>query len=169
MNGYRILIKRLTGLLEEETELFESLFFILIDEKKALTSARMNKLNEACKEKENIILKIRILEEQRIRVLQKISTLNDCPHENITMEGLSELADEDEYARLRKCRSNLLSLAESIGELNNSNRSLLNHSIDFVRTSLSFLDNFISPRPLYFSNGQIRAYEQSGRIFSGHH
>jgi len=165
----KILINRLTCLLEEEIELLEALLAILLDEKNSLVYAQLNKLNEACKAKENLILKIRILEEQRLHVLHEFSKLSGRSLENITLEKLSELAGEVESTRLAECRSNLLSLIKSIGDLNNSNRSLLNYSIGLVRTSLSFLDNFIYQGPLYYSNGRLCTIDKSGRFFSGHH
>ena len=165
----KILINRLTSLLEEETELLEALLSVLQGEKNALICARLNKLNEACKEKENLILKVRILEEQRVHVLQELSELSGYSPGVITLAGLAGLAEGDDSTRLTVCRSNLLSLTESIRELNNSNRSLLNYSIGLVRTSLSFLDNFICPKPLYYNNGRLQAIDKSGRVFSGHH
>ncbi len=165
----KILIKRLTSLLDEEIELFEALLSVLQDENNALICAKLNKLNETCKEKENLVLKIRILEEQRIYVLQEFSELSGCSPGIITLAGLSRLAEGDNSTRLTDCRSNLLSLAESIRDLNKSNRSLLNYSIGLVRTSLSFLDNFISPNFLYYNNGRLQTIDKSGRFFSGHH
>ncbi len=165
----KILIKRLTSLLDEETELLEALLSVLQDENNALSCAKLNKLNETCKEKENLVLKIRILEEQRIHILQEFSEVSGCSPRIITLAGLSGLAEGDDSTRLTGCRSNLLSLAESIRDLNKSNRSLLNYSIGLVRTSLSFLDNFISPNLLYYNNGRLQTIDKSGRVFSGHH
>jgi flagellar biosynthesis/type III secretory pathway chaperone len=160
----KILIKRLTTLLDEETELLGALLSILQDENNALICAKLNKLNETCKKKENLILKIRILEEQRIHVLQEFSELSGHTPGIITLAELSGLAEGDDYTRLAGCRSNLLSLSESIRDLNKSNRSLLNYSIGLVRTSLSFLDNFISPNLLYYNNGRLQTIHQTGRL-----
>ncbi|MBL0731355.1 MAG: flagellar export chaperone FlgN [Desulfosarcina sp.] len=178
MNGYsnsepaidlmKKLINRLTSLLEEENELLEALLSVLLDEKNGLVYAQLNKLNEACKAKENLILKIRILEEQRLHVLHEFSKVSGCSLENITLEKLSELAGEVDSTRLIECRSSLLSLTKSIGDLNNSNRSLLNYSMGLVRTSLSFLDNFTSQEPLYYRDGRLCTIDRSGRFFSTH-
>lgn len=165
----KILISRLKCLLEEETEILEAFLSVLRDENDSLAGAQLNKLNKACKAKENLILKIRILEEQRRHVLHELSKILDSSMEIITIARLSDLAERDDADRLMKCRSNLLSLAKSIEELNASNRSLLNNSINFVRTSLFFLDNLIYPGNLYYSNGRLRQIGQSGRFFSGHH
>ncbi|MCD6186193.1 MAG: hypothetical protein J7K84_10510, partial [Deltaproteobacteria bacterium] len=108
-------------------------------------------------------------EEQRLHVLYEFSKLSGCSLENITLEKLSELAGEVDSVHLIECRSNLLSLTKSIEDLNNSNRSLLNYSIGLVRTSLSFLDNFIYQEPLYYSNGRLCTIDKSGRFFSSHH
>ena len=55
------LLDKLLGSLEQATELYQSLFRVLQNEKDAVVGLNLQQLNEACKAKDNLLLKLRIL------------------------------------------------------------------------------------------------------------
>ena len=63
------LLEKLFGLLEHATELYQSLFAVVQKEKDAVVGLNLQQLNEACKAKENLLLKLRILEERREQLM----------------------------------------------------------------------------------------------------
>jgi flagellar biosynthesis/type III secretory pathway chaperone len=76
------LLEKLFGLLEHATELYQSLFAVVQKEKDAVVGLNLQQLNEACKAKENLLLKLRILEERREQLMDKLAAVLNCePHD----------------------------------------------------------------------------------------
>ena len=67
------LLDKLIGLLVHATELYQSLLAVVQNEKDAVVGLNLKQLNEACKAKDNLLLKLRILEEQRQQVMLRVA------------------------------------------------------------------------------------------------
>ena len=162
-----LLLNDLLGLLEGEIGLYASMLLALQKEKKAIVDSNHEELNETSREKENLFLKIRILEEQRLSVLEKLARNLGHPAQDLTLSKLSQLVQEPQSTQLVGCHSTFLSLAQSIQEINLSNKALLTHSLDLVNGSLSLLSDLLSSNPVYYRTGKMEAGDQSGRLLSG--
>ncbi len=165
--GMDMLVSNLLGLLEGETDLYRSLLLALQKEKKAIVDSELVELNETSKEKENLLLKIRILEEQRLRMVERLAENLAYSPQGLTLAELSQLVEEPYSTRLKDCSSNLLALVQSIQEVNRGNRSLLTHSLELVRGSLTLLTTLIGSNSVYYKTGEIQLDDQSGRVLSG--
>lgn len=161
------LLDQFLGVLEGEAALYGSLLLILQREKEAVIGSALKDLNEISKEKENILLKIRILEEQRLRILQRLADALGYSSQGLTLTKLSQLVNEPYSNRLRACHSNFLALIQSIREINHSNRALLTHSLELVRGSLSLMDTLMASNPVYYRTGMVQSAARSGRVLSG--
>jgi len=161
-----LLFNKFLCLLEEETDFYQLLLLVVQKENMAVVDLKLKELNKATKEKENLLLKIQILEEQRQRMLERVADFIGCPLHGLTLSKLSQLIEEPYSTRLKECHSNLLSLIQSIQEVNNSNKSLIVHSLKLVRGSLSLLDNLIAPIPVYCRTGKTQVNDQSGKVLS---
>lgn len=161
------LLNQFLGVLEGEADLYGSLLQILQREKKAVIGSALDELNETSKEKENILLKIRILEEQRLRILDRLANSLGYSPQDLTLTKLSRLVNEPYSKRLKDCHSNFLALMQSIKEVNQSNRALLMHSLDLVRGSLSLMDTLMVSNPVYYRTGTVQSGGRSGRVLSG--
>jgi len=162
-----VLLTRFLGLLIGETGYYQALLSVLQKENKALVDSKLEELNEAGKEKENIILKIRILEEQRLGMLEKVADSLGQPTKGLTLKKLSQLVEEPYSSQIKGCYSNLLTLTQSIEEINRTNRMLIMHSLELVRGTLSLLNNVAASNPVYFRTGKIQNGDQSGNVISG--
>ena len=162
-----LLLNDLLGLLEGEIGLYASMLLALQKEKKAIVDSNHEELNETSREKENLFLKIRILEEQRLSVLEKLAQNLGQPAQDLTLNKLSQLVQEPQSTQLVGYHSKFLSLAQSIQEINLSNKALLTHSLDLVNGSLSLLSDLLSSSPVYYRTGKMEAGDQSGRLLSG--
>ena len=162
-----LLLNDLLGLLEGEIGLYASMLLALQKEKKAIVDSNHEELNETSREKENLFLKIRILEEQRLSVLEKLARNLGQPAQDLTLNKLSQLVQEPQSTQLVDYHSTFLSLAQSIQEINLSNKALLTHSLDLVNGSLSLLSDLLSSSPVYYRTGKMEVGDQSGRLLSG--
>lgn len=162
-----LLMNNFIDLLKEETDLYKYLLSILAKERDAVVDSDLAALSEAGKEKETLLLKIRILEEQRIKMLERLVNSIGCTSKKLTLTELSQLIEEPYSTRLKDCNANLLALTQSIREANNSNRTLLGHSLELVRGSLNLLDNLIFNNAIYYQTGKMQNSYQSGMYYSG--
>jgi len=162
-----LMLNDLLGLLEGEIGLYASMLLALQTEKKAIVDSNPTELNETSREKENLFLKIRILEEQRISLLEKLAQELGQPSQDLTLSKLSQLVQEPQATQLGECHSTFLSLAQSIQEINQSNKTLLTHSLDLLKGSLSLLSDLLSSNPVYYRTGKMEVGDQSGRLLSG--
>jgi len=162
-----LLLDRFLELLEELTAAYRVLLSVLQKEKKTIVNSSFKETNEATKEKENILLKIRIIENERLKIQGKLAdSLGYFPQE-LTMTKLSKLIQEPYSKRLESRCSNLSALLNSILEVNNSNKALIFHCLELVRGSLTLLGSLISSNPVYYRNGVVQLSENNGRVLSG--
>lgn len=162
-----LLLDSFLGLLEEGTVSYSALLSVLQKEKKAIVSLSFKESNEASKEKENILLKIRILEEQRLKIQEKLADSLGYPPQDLTMTKLSKMIPEPYSKRLKVCCSNLSALLQSILDVNSSNKVLIMHSLELVRGSLTLLSNLVCSNPVYYKSGVVQLRENNGRVLSG--
>ncbi len=161
-----LLFNKFLCLLEDETGFYQSLLLIVQKENRAVVDLKLKELNEAIKEKENLLLKIQTLEKQRQSMLERVANSIGCPFQGLTLSKLSQLIKEPYSTLLNTCHSNLLLITQSIQEVNNSNKSLVMYSLKLVGSSLSLLDNLISPIPVYCRTGKAQINDKGGQVLS---
>jgi flagellar biosynthesis/type III secretory pathway chaperone len=87
------LLNKLIGLLEHAAELYQSLLAVVQKEKKAVMGLNLNQLNKACKAKDNLLLKLRILEEQRAQLIGRLAVDLGCSPQELSLNKLSQLVE----------------------------------------------------------------------------
>jgi flagellar biosynthesis/type III secretory pathway chaperone len=161
------LLNKLIGLLEHTTELYQSLFAVVQNEKNAVVSLDLQQLNEACKAKDNLLLKLRILEEQREQVMVRLAAEIGCSSQGLTLTQLSLLVDESYARRLVDLSRDLLALIQSLQDATQQNKFLMSHSMQLIRGSYNLLNNLMAANPLYYRSGNVQNTDQTGKLVSG--
>ena len=167
MEQEHFVLEKFIGLLAQQTELYRSLLTVIDDEKNAVIAANLEKLNEAGKIKENLLLKLRILEEQRKHLLDKLAKHLSQPAQILTLAKLSELAGPPHSHRLAHCREVLLDLIGRIRQANADNRDLFAHSLNLVRASVNLMNSLMSSSQVYFRTGNIQCHDHTGKVLFG--
>src|SRR3989304_2467937 len=90
------------------------------------------------KEKDTLLLRLRLLEEERIRLIKKYSADN-AMNGSVNLQDLSDLTADNDFQLIR---SQLTSLLQSLQELNEFNMVLIERSLSVVRHSVGFLESF---------------------------
>ncbi|MBW2411194.1 MAG: flagellar protein FlgN [Deltaproteobacteria bacterium] len=164
LNG---LLNELSGLLHQETELYGALLALMDNEKQAVIATNSEKLNEITKAKENLLLKLRILDEQRSHLLRKLADVLGQPENALSLKNLSNMVEAPHASRLRRSRTKLLSLITEVQAANSQNRALFTHSLELVRGSMNLLNNLMTSNPVYFRTGDLQQHHQTGNILHG--
>jgi hypothetical protein len=87
------------------------------------------------KEKDTVVLTLRLLEEERLRLVQVFIKEHGIAEQD-AFRKLSELSGDDSFQSIR---TQLVSLLQGIVELNSVNRVLIDRSASIVKNALNFL------------------------------
>jgi flagellar biosynthesis/type III secretory pathway chaperone len=159
-----LLLTNLIGLLEQAKELYQSLLAVMQNERDAVVGLNLKKLNEACKSKDNLLLKLRILDEQKGQLVVRLANqLGFSPHK-LTITKLSQLVEEPYARRLKECSKALLALIHTLQETNRHNKSLLSHSLELIKGSYNLLTNLMTATPVYYRTGNVQYNKHTGKI-----
>ena len=161
------LLDKLLESLEHATELYQSLFQVVQNEKDAVVGLNLQQLNEACKAKDNLLLKLRILEERRVQLMNRFAAELGRSPQGLTLTELSRLVDESYAERLRERSTDLQALIHTLQDATRKNKFLMSHSLQLVQSSYNLLNNLTSANPVYYRSGNVQNNGQTGKLLSG--
>lgn len=128
-------LESIKAILSEQVNTYRSLQGVLQRERECLVHFNAPGVETLSKEKDTIVLKLRLLEEERISLVQAY-----CREQNLegtlVLQQLSERTGDESFQKLRL---QLLSLLQAIVELNEFNRVLIERSSGVVKSALGFL------------------------------
>ncbi|MBU4316041.1 MAG: flagellar protein FlgN [Proteobacteria bacterium] len=159
------LVDKLIDLLQEETVIFIGMLGILEQENSALLSSDVKLLDEVMKAKENEVLKIRFLEDQRGKLAKIIARRLGLNTHAVSLPKIAERMGKSYSETLMGLSEKLEEFLHGIKEMNLKNKKLVEHSLGLVKDSLLLLDNLLSPSPVYHQNGRFNQSNQhAGRL-----
>jgi hypothetical protein len=123
------------SILTEQVIGFRTLTDILRKERECLVRFNPAEVEDLSKEKDTIVLKLRLLEEERVRLFRAFAEDHAIPEQS-ALKKLTEITGDDSFQRLRL---QLVSLLQGIVELNEFNRVLIERSSGLVKNALAFL------------------------------
>ena len=145
----------LSDLLGKELDLYRSLLSLLQKERRTVVDCSIEDLIQINKRKENLVLKMRILEQSRQSLLEELAEAIGIPTEALTLSVLEERLEEPMATKLNILRSKLSAILQSIREANEENRVFLQHSVDFVKGSLDLIRHLTLTSPTYMASGGL--------------
>ena len=136
-------------------------------EGKAAVRSELNALINVGEEKENILVKLRLLEEQRIRMVKEVAEALGCPPRDITLTMISQMVDEPFAGRLSQAGTDLSTLLNTLKEANHRNKQLFEHSLELLRGSFNLLSELTHSGMVYYRTGNIQRTYQTGKCVNG--
>jgi flagellar biosynthesis/type III secretory pathway chaperone len=130
--------KAIVSILIEQVKSYKILLNLLNDERKSLIEIDADRIENISKEKDTVVMRLRLLEEERQRLLAEFISDNNIENEI----SLIELGKFIGNSQILELRSQLISLLQSIEEMNKFNTVLIDRSIQQVRTASSFFNSF---------------------------
>jgi len=131
------------SILREQINSYKILLDLLNDERKSLVDIDADRIELISKKKDTIIMRLRLLEEERQRLLIEFAHDNDVDSDM----SLLELGKLTANSKIPEMRSQLISLLQSIEEMNRFNSVLIDRSLQQVRTSSGFFNSFCNESP----------------------
>jgi len=130
------LYEELITILEKEFVLCTKLVGLLQKERDVIVSLDPNALEKLLGEKESISTDIRMCDEARERILERLGFSNK------TISQVASVADDEYRDKLKDIASRFTSVIQSITELNKLNGKLIEKSLYYVKASYNFLNTF---------------------------
>jgi hypothetical protein len=131
-----IIANNIKNIIVEQIDAYRRLLDLLHREKECLVNLNAAGIEKLLNEKDTVVLRLRLLEEERVRLIGKFSQDNRVPRD-MSMKILYDITKDDSFHVLRL---QLVSLVQSISELSEFNKILIERSINFVKNSTYFLD-----------------------------
>jgi flagellar biosynthesis/type III secretory pathway chaperone len=161
------MINQLLGVLEGESELYRSMLTVIGKESKATVRSDLNALTKAGEEKENILLKLRLIEEQRIRLVREMAEALGYPPRDFTITMISQLVGEPFAGRLSQAGTDLSTVLNTVKDANHRNKQLFEHSLELLRGSFNLLSELTRSDMVYYRTGNIQRTYQTGQCVNG--
>src|SRR5690606_24250519 len=121
----KMILDQLTQVLDEQIKVYRHLLDVVRREKEILISANLDDLSENNKSKEAMLIKIRSLETDRIRLAQELAKSLNVDSEAPRLLELAKHLDEEPGDKLRSMHSVLELLLRRIQEFNQKNEVLV--------------------------------------------
>jgi flagellar biosynthesis/type III secretory pathway chaperone len=131
-------VASIKSVLLEQIGGYRMLLEVLQRERECLISFNSAGVETISKEKDTIVLRLRLLEEERTRLVIKFTAENGIKGD-LSLQKFYELTGDVSFKTLRL---QLISLLQGIAELNDFNRILIERSMNFIKNATGFLDVF---------------------------
>ena len=162
-----LMINQLLRVLERESELYRSMLTVIDKESKAAVRSDLNALTEASEEKENILVKLRLIEEQRIRLVREMAEALGYPLRDFTITMISQLVGEPFAGRLSQAGTDLSKVLNTVKDANHRNKQLFEHSRELLRGSFNLLSELTQSDMVYYRTGNVQRTYQTGKCVNG--
>ena len=126
------------NILQEQIRSYKALLVLLKEEKECLVNINPDKVSELSKEKDTIVMRLRLLEEERVRLVNEFVRENGISGK-VNLKQLATITGNDDFSTLR---SKLVSLLQNVEEMNKFNSILIDRSINYIKTTTSFFGTF---------------------------
>ncbi|MBW2145384.1 MAG: flagellar protein FlgN [Deltaproteobacteria bacterium] len=156
----------LLAVLEKEGALCQELLSLLEQEQTILRSKNLNRLLESNKEKETCLLRLRMCDESREAIVNKLAKDLDITPESLKLYTLSQWCPDALSGSMKQCIDRLTGLLSKIQTLNAENSRIVSFSMDHVQMCISLLENMGFSEKTYQKTGQMKASEWQGRLIN---
>ena len=129
------LTNSIKSILAEQVTGYRTLLAVLQKERECLVHVDPSGVESLSKEKDTIVLKLKLLEDERIRLVRAFARDRSID-ESSALEALTKVTGDRDFQSLRL---QLISLLQGIMELNEFNRVLIERSSAVIRNALNFL------------------------------
>lgn len=127
--------QNIKNILSEQVGGYRTLRDVLRREREYLVRFNAPGVEALSKEKDTVVLQLRLLEEERIRLVSAFAADRKLA-EDLSLQRLAEITGDGAFQTLRL---QLVSLLQGIAELNEFNRVLIERSSSVVKNALQFL------------------------------
>jgi len=151
------LLRDFQALLTLEVENLRRLETLMRNQQASLVRRDVGGILESVSGQEECLGRIQSMEEERARLMARISEVLGLGEGGITLRQITEHLDPGVGEELRATGKAVRETLENIGRVNGENRRLIQHSLEFVQEMLAALAGDGLPVRTYGSSGTLSA------------
>ncbi len=163
-------LKKLVGVLlsqlRQETGVYEELRKIVFQERGILNRPSLDLLHTGNARKDVCLAKARLLEDARMKIVEKIASFFNERQEVINISFLLPHLGERQREELLVLQKNLFAIVADVKRANDANGDVLDYSLARVKHSLNFINDLKGMKSGYSRSGGKGKITGNGMLFS---
>jgi flagellar biosynthesis/type III secretory pathway chaperone len=156
----------LVDLLQTEAALYRELLPVIHRERAAMIRSRRDELGPVASEKQNLIERLRAVEEQRSKLIGRLADRFGCSPAEMTLSRLARSVAAPHGEALWRCRADLSELLKRLRAENRCSEMLCRHTGELLRASYGILKGLAAGGSTYRRGGQMQAARLNGKLVS---
>lgn len=159
-------VNQLVAVLEEQIKVYRHLLETVRKEKDILVSANLDELNDNNRAKEAMLIKVRALEVERLRVAAELHRDLRLPGDEPRLLDLARGLDEANAERLRSIHNVLELLLRRVQEYNRQNETLVQSALSNITGAMNAIKGTLQDKATYQKKGEVEGHTASGQLVS---
>lgn len=156
----------LIQVLEDQVKVYRHLLEVVRKEKEILVSANLDELNENNRAKEAMLIKIRALEAQRLKLAAEIYQSLGLGGEQPRLLEIARHVPDVLGEKLRSVHSVLELLLKRVQEYNRQNETLVQSALTHITGAMKEIKSTLQEKPVYKKQGEVEGHTASGQLVS---
>lgn len=153
--------------LENQVKVYRALLDVVRREKEILVASRLDELNENNKSKDAMLIRIRSLENQRMKCARDLAQAIGADLDNPRLLDIANHSDVKWVDRLRNMHSVLELLVRRVSEVNKQNEELVQAALTNITGAMEAIRDGLKPKQqTYGPKGNIAAAPGSPALVS---
>ena len=148
--------------LDNLVKVYRSLLEVVRREKEILVSTKLDELQENNKSKDAMILRIRSLENQRLKCARDLAQAVGGDVENPRLIEIANKSAPQWQDRLRNMHSVLELLVRRVSEVNKQNEELVQAALNNINGAMDSIRDGLKPKSTYARQGQMAQTKAEG-------
>lgn len=157
-----VLYTEIVDCLEDLVKIYRSLLDVVRKEKEILIASKLDELNENNRSKDAMLVRIRSLENQRMRCARDLAQAVGADVEQPRLLDIANHCDRRWSDRLRNLHSVLDLLVRRVAELNKQNEELVQAALKNITGAMEAIRDGLKPKPVYARKGTVAEQKTDG-------
>ena len=146
------LVSNLIDVLKGQVELYSQIAALLVRKKDFIIANDIDSLREVVAEENKLVPKALRCDKDRGRIMQDICTVLNKPADMTLTYLVTLMEGQPEHDELQQVVGNLQAAAHEMKELNDSNKVLLQHALEFVDYNINVIHSSFSEAPAGYND-----------------
>ncbi len=149
-------IQKLIDLIREEEDVLGKFLDMLTRQKDFIVKNDIKSFDETVREEEELITRIRELEEGRMTVVKSIASMGGVSNNELTLTRLIEMNLGEVSSELKNLKKTLATLVDRIKRANRVNQYLIKRSLTFIQNNIGWFIDDDGLNIIYAPDGEHR-------------
>lgn len=150
--------------LENLVKIYRSLLEVVRKEKEILVGSKLDELNENNRSKDAMLVRIRSLENQRMKCARDLAQAVGADVEQPRLLDIANHCDVIWSDRLRNLHSVLDLLVRRVAEVNKQNEELVQAALRNITGAMEAIRDGLKPKPVYARKGTVAEQKTDGGV-----